>query len=112
MILNSISPNFTKHVKIDTLLPYLLKHELLTSDEESDISNKFHTTTDNALKLVRILRRKGSGTLQKLLCCLNLACEHTGHKEIAEKLKQEMEAKGITDCDKFCSYYDCKEATN
>ena len=71
-----------------------------------------HTSNENAQILVKILKRKGSGTLQKLLCCLNLACEHTGHKEIAEKLKQEMEAKGIIDCDKFCSYYDCKEATN
>ena len=70
-----------------------------------------HTSNENALKLVRILKRKGSGTLQKLLCCLNLACEHTGHKEIAEKLKQEMEAKGI-DFDDYCSYYDCKQATN
>ena len=94
------------------MLPSLLKHELLTSDEENDISNKLRTSNENAQKLVRILRRKGSETLQKLLCCLNLACEHTGHKEIAEKLKQEMEAKGIIDCDKFCSYYDCKETTS
>ena len=94
------------------MLPYLLKHELLTSDEENDISNKLRTSNENAQKLVRILRRKGSETLQKLLCCLNLACEHTGHKEIAEKLKQEMEAKDIIDFDDYCSYYDCKQAND
>ena len=93
------------------MLPYLLKHGLVTPDEESDISNEYFTLNTKALKLVRILRQKGDGSLQKLLCCLNSAHEHTGHKEIAVKLKQEMEDKGI-DCDDFCSYYDCKQATH
>ena len=40
----------------------------------------------------------------KVLCCLNLAHEHMGHKDIAEKLRQTMQANGIG-CDDFYSDY-------
>ena len=52
------------------------------------------------------LKHKGHGSLQKFLCCLNLAHDHMGHEDIAEKLKETMQASGI-DCNDFCSDY-CK----
>ena len=47
------------------------------------------------------LKHKGPESLQKFLCCLNLAHEHMGHKGIADKLKRAMQANGIY-CDDFC----------
>jgi len=57
--------------------------------------------------LISYLKQKGVESLQKLLCSLNLAHEHNGHKGIADKLKQKMRSNGF-DCNNFCSH-DCEE---
>ena len=85
-----------------TLLPYLQQHQLLTRDQEHYLSSEAHSEGNKALNLLSYLKFKGTGSLQKFLCSLNLACEHKGHKEIADKLKQEMQENDIN-CDDFCS---------
>ena len=94
---------------MDTLLPYLLSHHLLTSDEEYHLKHTIYSPNEKAQMLSSYLERKGSGSLQQFLCCLNSAHEHTGHKEVADKLKQTMQISGIV-CDDFCS--DCKQSKN
>ena len=87
---------------MDTLLPYLEVHCLVTSDEEYHLKSEQHSPFKKSQMLKDYLRHKGPGSLQMFLCCLNLAHEHMGHKGIAEKLKEAMQASGI-DCDDFCS---------
>ena len=101
-ILNSIAPDFTAKVNMDTLLPYLQKHLLVTRDEEYCLSNIMYRSSKKAQMLLGYLKTKKHGSLQLILCCLNSAHEHIGHKEVADKLKQIMEAKNIK-CADFCS---------
>ena len=109
-VLNAIAPDFTALVNMESLLPLLQKHHLVTSNEDYHLMNIIYSPTEKAQKLLGYLNHKGDGCLQKVLCCLNLANEHMGHKEIAEKLKKIMQSSGI-DCDNFCSY-DCEQSNS
>ena len=86
-----------------SLLPYLIQHDLVTRDEEYHLRCKLHSSVEKSQLLLSYLRHKGPGSLQMFLCCLNLAHEHMGHKDIAKKLKQKMQANDI-DCNDFCDY--------
>ena len=105
-ILNSIAPYVTSLVNLEALVPYLQKHQLLTDEEESYLSNMLYSSITRAQMLLRYLKHKGDGSLQMFLCSLNLAQEHKGHKELAEKLTKHMQTTGIH-CTDFCSN-DCK----
>ena len=102
-ILNSIATDLLD-VNMETLVPYLQQHHLVTGDEEYHLTNKLHSPDERSGMLLKYLKRKGCESLQKFLCCLNLAYNHTGHKGIADKLKKVMQANDI-DCDDICS--DC-----
>ena len=93
-IINSIAPCVTSLVNLGALVPYLQKH-LLTEEEESYLSNMLYSSNTKAQMLLRYLKHKGDGSLQMFLCSLNLAHEHKGHKELAEKLKKHMQTTGI-----------------
>ena len=100
--LDSIAPEFVALVNVNELLPYLLQHQLLNRNEKEHLVQLIHTSMEKAQMLLDYLQRKRADSLQKFLCCLNLAREHIGHKEVADKLKQLMEANGIN-CTNFCS---------
>ena len=105
-ILDSIAPAL-KNVNIVSLFPYLQSHHLVTEDEQYNLSNTIYTPTQKSGMLLKYLKHKGNGSLQKFLCCLNLAHEHTGHKDIADKLEQKLKDSDI-ECSDFCSD-ECKK---
>ena len=109
-IFNSIAPDFVVLIHIETLFPFLQKHNLVSKVEEYYSMNIIYSPTERARMLLGYLKRKGDECLQKVLCCLNLADKHIGHKELAEKLKRIMQSSGI-DCDNFCSD-DCKQSNS
>ena len=76
-------PEFTANVNIVSLLPYLQQHNLVTRDEEHYLITDMHSDVKKAQMLLGYLKRKGNESLQKILCCLNLAHDHSGHKDIA-----------------------------
>ena len=90
-----------------SLFPYLRQHHLVTRDEEHHLSIEGHSDVKKAQLLLGYLKTKGDESLQKILCCLNLAHEHSGHKDIAVKLKQKMEANNIK-CADFCAKHSSK----
>ena len=94
---------------MDTLLPYLQQHFLVTRDEEEHLSSMMHSSREKARMLLSYLKSKGDDSLQKVLCCLNLAHEHIGHKTVADRLKQVMESIGLK-CAGFCSNC-CQQAS-
>ena len=95
---------------MESLVPFLQKHDLVTSDEEYHLLNIIYSPTGRAQMLLGYLKHKGDGCLQKFLCCLKSADEHMGHKELAEKLKRIMQSSDI-DCDNFCSD-DCEQSNS
>ena len=102
-ILNSIAPHL-RDVDIETLLPYLQQHLLVTRHEEHHLTSNMYSPDEKSQMLLGYLKHKGCESLQKFLCSLNLAHDHIGHEGIADKLKKAMQASGI-DCDDLCS--DC-----
>ena len=106
-VLNSIASDLKTLVNVDALLPYLQQHQLVTVVEESYLSNMLYSSSIRAQMLLGYLKYKGDGSLQMFLCSLNLAHEHKGHKELADKLKRHMQIAGIYHTD-FCSD-DCKQ---
>ena len=102
-----MAPDLTTNINMDDLLPFLQKHCLLTSDEEFHLGHIMHSSGKKAQMLISYLKKKGDGSLQKFLCCLNSAHKHSGHKGIADKLKQIMQSKGLN-CNNFCSP-DCEQ---
>ena len=105
-VLDLIAPDFTANLNMVTLLPYLLQHHLVTRNEEHHLSILLHSPSEKAQLLLGYLKTKGDERLQRVLCCLNLAHDHIGHKEVADKLKQIMKDHNIR-CADFCSDH-CK----
>ena len=100
-VLNSIAPDLKTLVDVEALLPYLLQHQLVTVDEEFYLRNVLYSSSTRAQMLLGYLKHKGDGSLQLFLCSLNLAHEHKGHRELADKLKRQLQATGISYAD-FC----------
>ena len=69
-------------------MPFLQKHGLVTNDENYRLTSAATAPGEAAQLLLRILKSKGDGTLQKFLCCLNSETQHVGHKDIAIKLTE------------------------
>jgi len=90
-ILNHIAVDFTKYINLDALLPYLQSHQMLTNDQVYYCRSSSSTPTKKAKELLRLLKQKGKKSLQKLLCCLTNETTHSGHKNVATKLKDAME---------------------
>ena len=100
-VLDLIAPDVTALVNMEVLLPFLQQHQLVTVDEESYLSSLMYSSWEKARWLLSYIKHKGDGALQLLLCCLHLAHEHTGHKDLADILKRHMQATGISYAD-FC----------
>jgi len=94
-ILNDIAVEFGTLVNTEALVPLLISHQLLTSDEAYVCQLQLTPPSQRAQKLLQYLRCKGSGVLQMLLCCLNKETTHLGHKDVAAKLIQAIKSHGI-----------------
>jgi len=87
-VLDYIAVIFTTLINVDALFCYLSSHHLLTNHEASICQSSLYSPSQKAQNLLTFLRSKGSDVLQKLLCCLNKASAHSGHKDVATKLKE------------------------
>ena len=72
-VLDSIATDLTDNVNMDTLLPFLQKHHLVTSDESYQLGNNIHSPGEKVQILLKGLKKKGNECLQRFLCCLNSA---------------------------------------
>lgn len=88
-------------INVETLVPLLLSHQLLTNDEAYVCLLELTPPTQRAQKLLQYLRSKGKGVLRMLLCCLKKETTHLGHKDVADKLIQSIRCHGI-DSDLIC----------
>ena len=93
-ILHSIAPEFASSVNTESLLPYLQRHDLVTNSEAVHFIYQTHSLSpmDKNQLLLSCLDEKGMDhqRLISLLCSLNSEQEHSGHKEVAQKLQQLM----------------------
>ena len=76
---------------MESLIPHLFTHQMLTDSEAYVCQYQSTPPSQRAQELLKYLRHKGSGVLQKLLCCLKKDAEHSGHKDVAAKLIEAIE---------------------
>ncbi|XP_065907908.1 uncharacterized protein [Dysidea avara] len=101
-ILNELAPIVSSSINLNALIPLLLKHNLLTNDQNYYLANEAIAPSRRAQSLLDILKCKGNGTLQKLLCCLTSEKQHAGHKDIASDLT-ELLKRHQCNAEMFCS---------
>lgn len=87
-ILDQLAPSVSSSINLNVLMPFLLKHGLVTNDESHHLTCPTTAPSEKALQLLHYLKYKGDGTLQKFLCSLNSETQHSGHKGIVIKLTQ------------------------
>jgi len=72
---------------IDTIMPHLLSHNLLTQKDQQFLLNKYHTDHEKVQYLLCQLPRKAEGWFESFLECLRESKQGTGHMEIAKDLE-------------------------
>lgn len=87
-ILDQLAPTVSSSINLKELMPFLQKHGLVTNDENYRLTSAAIAPREATQLLLRTLKSKGDGTLQKFLCSLNSATQHSGHKDIAIKLTE------------------------
>jgi len=89
-----------------TILPQLLKHQLLTGDEAYKCLSPTIPPQQKAHELLSYLKHKENEVLQKLLCSLCKETTHAGHKDVATVLQDAMRSHNL-EFGQICSL--CKE---
>ena len=100
----SVEDVIRNNVNLDYLVPQLMKHELLTPVEFSQLSDRNVDEVQRINCLVAVLRRKGGlkDQVKRFLASLEGAREHVGHEDILQIAKKEVatwnstEKNGVT----------------
>ena len=87
-IIYQLNPQMNKYINMVSLIPYLNKHGILTSDERFYLNNSSKSPSEKVTFLLQYLERKGEETVQKFLQALKEEREHSGHTELCRLLKQ------------------------
>ena len=96
-IFHSIGPLFAENVKVDSLLPYLKQHGLVTNSEAAHLLLQTQSLASLQINqlLLDCLAEKEIECLNLLLCSLNSEDQHLGHTDVAKELKQLMKTNDI-----------------
>lgn len=74
-------------LNMDTLVPHLLKNNLLTQGEYEEIDRDKETPRkQNQYFILKVLPRKGGNAFEKFLESLKAEKEHLGHQELVKLL--------------------------
>ena len=87
-IIYKLNPQMIKYINLVSLVPYLNKHGILTSEERFHLSSSHKSPTEKVNYLLQYLESKGEDTVQKFLLALKDEKEHSGHAELCKLLKQ------------------------
>ncbi len=79
-------PEFTKYTDISSLVPYLFKYQLLTSDEHQQLQQQT-TSAQSVRYYTQVLPKKGAKAYVRFYMCLNEAVKDThrcsvGHHDL------------------------------
>lgn len=87
-IIYQLNPQMNKYINMVSLIPYLNKYGILTSEERFYLNNSHKSPTEKVNYLLQYLEGKGDTTVQKFLSALKEASEHSGHVELCRMLRQ------------------------
>ena len=81
-VLKELDTEFKNYIDIMSLLPYLIKHDLLSSNDQYVLSNSYLTPSDRAERLLMSIKVKGQTGYDKFVACLEEEQEHMGHHHL------------------------------
>ena len=89
-ILSKQALHFHKVLNVTAVLPHLIQHQLLTSEERESLMLDTRTESWKITYLLNTLPRKGKHALKEFIACLEGSAEGTGHKELAAELAEDL----------------------
>jgi len=88
-IIYQLNPQMIKYINMVSLIPYLNKYGILTSEERFYLNSSSKSPTEKVNFLLQYLESKSDDTVLKFLKALKDAREHTGHIELCRLLKDK-----------------------
>ena len=82
LVLKELDTEIRDHIDITSLLPYLMKHQLLSSTDQFVLSNDMLTPSDRAERLLMSIKVKGQEGYDRFVACLQEEQEHLGHHHL------------------------------
>ena len=82
LVLKELHTEMKDHIDIMSLLPYLMKYQLLSSSDHYFLSNDMLTPSDRAERLLMSIKKKGQEGYDKFVACLEEEQEHLGHHHL------------------------------
>ena len=79
---NQLHPELAKHIDLDSLLPYMNRHNLLTSSEKYYLSIESYSPVKKINFLLRYLESKGDIAVKKFIQAIKEEPSHLGHKHL------------------------------
>ena len=88
-VLRQLHSSFRTSLNFQSISPHLRSHYLLTTHEWEIISKK-DSREDQADEFLKCLPHKGKGCLERLLDCLQLSLDHSGHQDLITELSKHI----------------------
>ena len=82
-----------QYINLTALIPKLNEQELLTFEEEKDITNSSLRVREGIVRLLECIRKKDSGC-KKFLAALKAETSHKGHATLFDELNRMSFAEG------------------
>ena len=86
-IMNRLAPDIETYMQARVLLPHLLRHQLLTREDEEYLCHHARTETECNRFVRRLIQRKPPEDFEKFISALKEESEHTGHAHLAKLLQ-------------------------
>ena len=88
-VIYQLNPEMNRYINMVSLIPYLNKYGILTSEDRFHLSNSLKSQTEKVSYLLQSLEGRSDKTVQDFLHALKEASEHNGHIELCRLLKEK-----------------------
>lgn len=88
-VLRRLHTLFRDYLNFQAVSPHLRSHNLLT-DNEWEIISKKDSREDQVDEFLKCLPHKGKGCLKRLIECLQLSLDHSGHQDLISELHKQV----------------------
>jgi len=81
-VLKELEMDFKRNIDLNSLLPHLMKNDLLSQSDYYIFSNELLTPTDRIDRLLAAVKTKGQDGYDKFFASLQGEHEHLGHHHL------------------------------
>ena len=92
-VLRELNPVLMKYMDPRALLPYLIKHRLLTDEDRDFITNPYRTDSERKHRILQRISNTGPGSIHILLQVLSEESEHSGHGHLVKMIRKTIKTK-------------------